>query len=705
MKRTLRKFIAFMLMALMATSAFGAFSTFADNSQEGWAWPVPQNRSVFSGFNRTAGRTNPHNGIDISQGADLKVIATRSGTVVTTTNNCRAIHQSSSSAANRVGCCGNWQGNHIVIDHGNGYRSVYAHLRQHSLTVAVGDWVPQGFVIGVTGSSGQSQGRHLHFEIRRNGVHINVNPANTDIRAAAGQAQSRTDELRALQRGMQPIHYRTVAATTQGSNPSSPPQQRVAISMSVTPAVAGPMIAVTHNGTELWWALSRNGEVLVVEPLSLQSNVWDFSMQNLADGVYRFEAQANRGYGTESELKVHEFEIRRTATQLTISMSVTPAVAGPMITVTHNGTELWWALARGGEIIVVEPLSLQSNVWDFSMLDLDNGVYVFEAQANRGYGTESELKVHEFEIRRTATQADISIHTVSDPIAGGVVSGGGTFASGTNVTITATPSSGWEFIGWYEGNTRVSSTFIWSFVAISNRTIEARFRQLTPQTRTVTIQYNANGGTGAPASHTATIGADGVAVFNLSNIMPTRSGHEFLGWSYRNDLSYGIFRNGQQIEYGFAGSTGNQTITFFAVWGVTATARPTTATVLVNGQNVRFQAYNINDNNYFKLRDIAYALNGTSAQFYVGWDEVDNAIFLVSGYAYQPIGGELQGVSAGSVTAMPTVSGIFLNGERINPTAFNINGSNYFMLRDLAAVLGFGVDWDGATSTILITTN
>jgi len=143
----------------------------------------------------------------------------------------------------------------------------------------------------------------------------------------------------------------------------------------------------------------------------------------------------------------------------------------------------------------------------------------------------------------------------------------------------------------------------------------------------------------------------------------------------------------------------------YGVTARTATANPTTASVLVNGRNINFQAYNINDFNYFRLRDIAYALNGTSAQFSVGWDGAANAITLTRGQPYAAIGGELQGVSVGASNAIPTTSTIYLDGRRIEPTAFNINDSNYFMLRDLGEMLNFGVDWDDATRTILITTN
>jgi hypothetical protein len=57
------------------------------------------------------------------------------------------------------------------------------------------------------------------------------------------------------------------------------------------------------------------------------------------------------------------------------------------------------------------------------------------------------------------------------------------------------------------------------------------------------------------------------------------------------------------------------------------TAKPTTANVLVNGIAVKFEAYNIGGNNYFKLRDLAMALSGTGKQFDVSWDAAENAIF------------------------------------------------------------------------------
>jgi murein DD-endopeptidase MepM/ murein hydrolase activator NlpD len=65
-------------------------------------------------------------------------------------------------------------GNNIIIDHGFGYTSIYAHLSEFN--VRVGQNVQRGDVIGFVGNSGTSVANHLHYEIKLNGV--NVDPVN-----------------------------------------------------------------------------------------------------------------------------------------------------------------------------------------------------------------------------------------------------------------------------------------------------------------------------------------------------------------------------------------------------------------------------------------------------------------------------------------------------------------------------------------------
>jgi len=136
------------------------------------------------------------------------------------------------------------------------------------------------------------------------------------------------------------------------------------------------------------------------------------------------------------------------------------------------------------------------------------------------------------------------------------------------------------------------------------------------------------------------------------------------------------------------------------------TATPTSSSVLVNGKLVSFTAYNINGNNFFKLRDLAAALNGSAKQFNVSFDGTLNAIKITSDSAYTKVGGELTApLGSASASATATTSAVYLDSSSIGVTAYNINGNNYFKLRDLAAAINFGVSFNSATNTIEINTS
>jgi len=144
-------------------------------------------------------------------------------------------------------------------------------------------------------------------------------------------------------------------------------------------------------------------------------------------------------------------------------------------------------------------------------------------------------------------------------------------------------------------------------------------------------------------------------------------------------------------------------LTIFAADNVTAT--PTSSVVMINGGEISFDSYNINGSNYFKLRDLAYALNDTANQFGVGWNEEKNSIFLTRGDEYEPDGSEMQSKGVGKRSAVPTTSRIYMDGEILNLTAYNIGGNNYFKLRDMGKSLDFKVSWDAENNTIIINTN
>ena len=131
---------------------------------------------------------------------------------------------------------------------------------------------------------------------------------------------------------------------------------------------------------------------------------------------------------------------------------------------------------------------------------------------------------------------------------------------------------------------------------------------------------------------------------------------------------------------------------------------PSTHNVTVDGKSVDPQGYNIGGENYYKLRDIAYILTGTDSQFNVTWEAETGRILITTGQAYQTVGGEMtSSVSATIKSFVDSDAVIVINGRTVSLTGYRINGNNYFRVRDLGNALDFGVDYDEATTTVLIT--
>lgn len=135
---------------------------------------------------------------------------------------------------------------------------------------------------------------------------------------------------------------------------------------------------------------------------------------------------------------------------------------------------------------------------------------------------------------------------------------------------------------------------------------------------------------------------------------------------------------------------------------VTKDAKATEAYVSLMDQLLDLEAYNIDGNNYFKLRDLAYELMGSSKQFEVEWNAEDNAIHLTSGQPYTYVGGEGQKRIIENPVATLTTSTVYKDGEAISLTAYNIDGNNFFKLRDIAKVFDIGISWYEETQSILI---
>lgn len=129
------------------------------------------------------------------------------------------------------------------------------------------------------------------------------------------------------------------------------------------------------------------------------------------------------------------------------------------------------------------------------------------------------------------------------------------------------------------------------------------------------------------------------------------------------------------------------------------------ANLLVNGEKVTINGYTVNDSNYFKVRDIAMLLRETSAKFNVSWDSNLEAIMINTGETYIPVGGELSSEIEHDMEVVDNSTPIYVDGRQTAITAYNINGSTYFKIRDIGDAVGFDIQWDGGAQTINIMTD
>ena len=134
-------------------------------SNEGFIWPVNTSKKISSPIgSRVApggfGSTN-HKGVDICNvGFTSSVFAVKSGKVILASSPLQGSYYG-----------GSGYGNYVVVDHGGGLTTLYAHMS--TVKVSEGQMVSQGTVLGITGSTGASTGAHLHYEVRVSGVYQN----------------------------------------------------------------------------------------------------------------------------------------------------------------------------------------------------------------------------------------------------------------------------------------------------------------------------------------------------------------------------------------------------------------------------------------------------------------------------------------------------------------------------------------------------
>lgn len=119
-------------------------------------------------FGNTYSDGSFHKGIDLTGNPEIEggydyILALEDGVVTSVKNNF-------SGTTKNTGTAG--MGNYVIIDHGNGYKTRYMHMTKGSVKVKKGQQVKAGDIIGYMGSTGNSTGRHLHFDISFEGKYI-----------------------------------------------------------------------------------------------------------------------------------------------------------------------------------------------------------------------------------------------------------------------------------------------------------------------------------------------------------------------------------------------------------------------------------------------------------------------------------------------------------------------------------------------------
>ena len=126
--------------------------------------------------------------------------------------------------------------------------------------------------------------------------------------------------------------------------------------------------------------------------------------------------------------------------------------------------------------------------------------------------------------------------------------------------------------------------------------------------------------------------------------------------------------------------------------------------IVVDGEEVNIDSYNIKGTNYVKIRDIAMLLDDSEKQFEVGWNKEKRAIDLLTSERYTVIGGELEKINTKKVDLRFNKSSVNVDGEEVALESYNINNETYFKLRDISEEINIGLKWNQKEKSIQLDT-
>ena len=253
-----------------------------------------------------------------------------------------------------------------------------------------------------------------------------------------------------------------------------------------------------------------------------------------------------------------------------------------------------------------------------------------------------------------------TIGTTASPIAGGTTSGGGSVASGSSKTVTATANAGYFFINWTVNGTQASASASYTFTVTANRNLVANFGLTGSTPRTVTTSSS-------PVSGGTTSGAGTYANGSSVTVVATpNAGYQFSKWKE------GASNVSSSASYTFTVSANrNLTATFTQVYSITASAFP------VNGGTTEMDSLS------YKPGDTAQArATAASGYTFVNWTEGGAPVSTAAIYSFpatgnrvlvanfQPVGGVVVStasapVAGGSITG----GGGYLVGDSVTVSA------------------------------------
>ena len=143
-------------------------------------------------------------------------------------------------------------------------------------------------------------------------------------------------------------------------------------------------------------------------------------------------------------------------------------------------------------------------------------------------------------------------------------------------------------------------------------------------------------------------------------------------------------------------------LVLFSSMNVFAGAKVSSQSIVLDGKDTGVKGYNIENNNYFKLRDVAALLDGKDAEFNVSYDKDRATVNINSKSDYKKGKDDLKPLKDSNSEIKKSNHIVNVNGTRHSLNVYTIDGYNYFKLRELGQTIGFDVKFDEKNNTVVI---